>query len=418
MVRSRWLPLLLLAMTSPACAPPAAPAKRAEATTSEAKPTGAAPTLESIRGRPLATWTQAEREFVFPRWTTFVRATRAVKHGERVYPLPDGAPIAALAPGGASAAQLDEYVTGHKVAGLLVLHDGKVRLERYALGHSAGALWPSFSVAKSMTSTLVGAAIKDGYIKGIDDPITQYIAALRGSAYDSVTIRQVLTMTSGVKWNEDYKDPNADVARFYSTPPDPGVDATVSYMRKLPREAPAGEKWVYKTGETNLLGVLVAEATHKPLAEYLSEKIWAAYGMEHDGAWQIDRSGHEQGGCCMQATLRDFARFGQFILDGARVDGRGIEPDDWLGAATRKQADTGRPGIGYGYQWWTRDDGTFYAVGIHGQLIHVDASRRLVVAISSVWPVATGADESAARAKALRLVTDAIDADARPNAGR
>ena len=107
--------------------------------------------------------------------------------------------------------------------------------------------WNSFSVAKSITSTLVGAAMKDGYIRSLDDAVTRYISALRGSAYDGVTVRQLLTMTSGVKWNEDYTDVNSDVARMYAQPAEPGFDMTVSYVRKLPREAAPGTKWVYKT---------------------------------------------------------------------------------------------------------------------------------------------------------------------------
>jgi CubicO group peptidase (beta-lactamase class C family) len=209
-------------------------------------------------------------------------------------------------------------------------------------------------------------------------------------------------MTSGVKWNEDYSDPASDVVRFYQTPVEPGVDATVSYLRKLPREAPPGQKWVYKTGETNLLGVLVAAATKKPLADYLSEKIWSAYGMETDAVWQLDRSGHEHGGSGLAATLRDFARFGQFILEGGVVDGRPVLPADWLPTATRKQEDTDEPGTGYGYQWWTRDDGTFFAVGIHGQMVSIDRPRRLVIALNSVWPVATGKSPCPTRRRAAR----------------
>ena len=155
-------------------------------------------------------------------------------------------------------------------------------------------------------------------------------------------MRQLLTMTSGVKWNEDYTDVNSDVARMYAQRPDPGFDMTVSYVRKLPREAPPGTKWVYKTSETNLVGVLVAEATGKPLADYLSEKIWRPYGMERDAEWMIDDVGHEQGGCCLAMTLRDFGRFGQFILDGARVAGQPIVPDTWLPEATRTQVVDGR----------------------------------------------------------------------------
>jgi len=273
------------------------------------------------------TWSQEEREFGFAHWSS-IYSGRLVARGDRVHALPNGAPLFKAGTAGAQA--LERFIVDEKVAGLIVLQRGKVRLERYALGYSAAGRWVSQSVAKSITSTLVGAAVKDGYIASLDDPVTKYIAGLAGSAYDDVTIRQLMTMTSGVKWNEDYNDPSSDVARFFTEPLERGVNATLSYMRKLPREAPPGTKWVYKSGETHLLGVLVTSATRQPLAEYLSAKLWVPYGMEQSAVWTTDRTHHELAGCCLQAALRDFARFGQFVLDGGRVDGKSIVPDGWF----------------------------------------------------------------------------------------
>jgi len=193
----------------------------------------------------------------------------------------------------------------------------------------------------------------------------------------------------------------------------PGLDATVSYMRRLPREASPGTTWVYKTGETHLLGVLVATATGQPLAEYLAATIWKPYGMERAASWSTDRTQHELGGCCLQASLRDFARFGQFVLDDGRIDGRRVVPEGWFEAATKTQVATPYPGVGYGYQWWTRGDGTFDAIGIHGQLIHIDRPRRLVVAINSAWPEATSADRSAARNRMTETLAAMLDAEAK-----
>jgi CubicO group peptidase (beta-lactamase class C family) len=305
-------------------------------------------------------------------------------------------------------------MTAERVRGVLVLQDGKIRLERYVSPHRRTTRWNSFSVAKSITSTLVGAAMKDGSIRSLDDPVTRYISGLRGSAYDDVTVRQLLTMTSGVKWNEDYTDVNSDVARMYAQPPDPGFDMTVSYVRKLPREAPPGTKWVYKTAETNLVGVLVADATGKQLADYLSEKIWRPYGMERDAEWMIDDVGHEQGGCCLAMTLRDYGRFGQFVLDGARVNGKPIVPENWLSEATRTQVSTGTgTGSGYGYQWWTRNDGTFEARGIYGQTLHIDRARRLVVVINSATEHATDRASGQARQAFIAAVSAELDAEKR-----
>jgi CubicO group peptidase (beta-lactamase class C family) len=363
--------------------------------------------------RPRQTWTQPDREYIFANWDRVFPA-RIVARGRQVHPLLDGGPLATFAPGEGGANQLQRNIDDFKLAGIVVLQDGKLRLERYALGHSATGRWVSFSVAKSLTSTLAGAAIKDGYISSVDDLVTRYIPELHGSAYDDVTVRQLLTMTSGAKWNENYEDLNADVTRFYSAPVEPGMDATVSYMRKLTREAPPGKKWHYSTGETNLIGVLVARATKKDLATYASEKIWAPYGMEQDASWMLDRSGHEQGGCCLDATTRDYARFGQFILDGARIDGVSVVADGWLETAARKQVDVGQPPRGYGYQWWTSDNGTFDAMGLHGQQIHIDPARGLVVAINSAWPGPEFTKESlAARTALLNAIRAAIDSETR-----
>ena len=325
-------------------------------------------------------WDRKQRDAAFralDRLPVLARS-RPIPAGDAPRPLPPGPPLELPV-------DLDTYMAGQRSSALIVLHDGKLRLERYGLGFDAAGRWTSFSVAKSITSILVGAALRDGHIKGMDDKVSDYIADLKGSAYDDVTIRQLLTMTSGVQWDEAYDDPESDVARFNSHKPPPGVDALVSYMRQLPREAPAGTRWNYSTGETNLVGILIGSATGKQPSTYLSEKIWVPAGMEQDATWILSRSGTEISGCCIQAATRDFARFGLFILDGARVDGQGIVPDGWLAEATTRQADIGRPGRGYGYQWWTFDDGSFAARGIFGQGIFIDPARQIVIASNANW---------------------------------
>ncbi len=315
-------------------------------------------------------------------------------------PLPAGKPL--VIPG------IDQYLAGQRASGIVVLQDGKVRFERYGLGFDADGRWTSFSVAKSFTSTLVGAALRDGAIRSLDDKVSEYIPDLRGSAYDDVSVRQLLTMTSGVRWNEDYEDPNADVARFNNATPDKGVDATVSYMRKLPRAHPPGTVWHYNTGETNLIGVLVSSATKKTLSQYLQEKIWQPAGMAAKATWLKGKTGHEIAGCCLQAATRDFARFGQFVLSG----GPGVVPAGWFAEATTKKQDIGRPGRGYGYQWWTYDDGSVAAQGIFGQGIFIDPKRRLVIASNADWSRATEGPEGQAREAFYKQVQALIDAGA------
>ncbi len=339
----------------------------------------------------------------------FIAKSRIISADKNVYPLPEGTPLDV-------GINVDAYMKDQRTAGLVIIQDGKIRLEKYGLGFSGDGRWTSFSVAKSVTSTLVGAAIKDGSIKSIDDKVSDYIPDLKGSVYDDVTIRQLLTMTSGVKWNEDYADPKSDVALFNAHKAEPGVDVTVSYMRKLQREAPPGAKWVYKTGETNLIGVLVSSATRKNLSEYLSEKIWQPFGMQQNASWLLGSTGHEISGCCIQASTRDFARFGLFILGGGMAEGKPVLPDGWIGAASKKQAVTTRPGYGYGYQWWTMDGGSYTARGIFGQGIFIDPKRKLIIASNSNWPHASdlqGGDQDAKRLAFYKQVQLAIDNEAK-----
>ncbi len=351
-------------------------------------------------------WSQDQRDLAFRTMETVPKVVvHTVEAGGPVHPLPQGAPIDL-------GIDVDAYMVGQRNAGLIIVQDGKIRLEKYALGYAADGRWTSFSVAKSFTSTLVGAAVKDGFIKSLDDKVTAYIPGLKGSAYDDVSVRQLLTMTSGVQWNEDYTDPKSDVAQFNLQQPVPGEDITVSYMKTLPREAPAGSKWVYKTGETNLIGVLVSSATGKTLSTYLSEKVWRPFGMEQNAVWMLGPTGHEISGCCLSASLRDYARFGEFILGGGVAGGQKVLPDDWLAAATTKQADIDMPGRGYGYQWWTNDDGSFAAQGIFGQGIFIDPKRRLVIASNGNWPTATDPEGvGAAREAFYKAVQAAVDGE-------
>lgn len=269
------------------------------------------------------------------------------------------------------------FMTANDVSGLLVVKDGKIALERYGKGRKASDRWTSFSVAKSVTSTLIGAAIKDGSIAGLDAKVTAYIPELKGSAYDGVSVRDLITMRSGAKWNEDYADPKSDVNSFSGRP-------VVAYMARLKRAHAPGTRFNYDTGETNLAGVLVMRATHKHLADYLSERIWSKLGAEQDAAWMVNRSGEELGGCCLSLTLRDYARFALFFMEG----GHGTLPDGWTAQASSRQVQSDFAGLGYGYFWWVHDDGTYEAIGIFGQSIFIAPKEHLVVVTNSAWPEA------------------------------
>lgn len=323
-------------------------------------------------------WSQARRDRDFRRMERFFPA-HLIRAGGHPRALPPGRPLPL------DRATVTAFIRDIHVAGVIVVQDGRVRLERYARGYGPGQRWTSFSVAKSFTSTLVGAALKDGAIRSLDDPVTRYLPTLAGSGYDGVTVRQVLTMTSGVLWNEDYTDARSDVARFYGGPVPTGADPTLSYLAKLPREAAPGTRWHYNTGETNLIGSIVLAATGRSLADYAAEKIAGPAGFARPGIWQVDAVGHEFGGSNLSLGLRDYARFGQFVLDG----GRGQVPDGWFADAMAPHHAFEQPGRGYGYQWWSYPDGAAEAQGIYGQLIHVDPQRRLVIVVSSAYPRAS-----------------------------
>jgi CubicO group peptidase (beta-lactamase class C family) len=353
-------------------------------------------------------WSTSQRDAAFRALDRlpFLAKHRVVPAGGTPSVLPPGPPLALPL-------DIDAYMQGQRSAALMVLHNGQVRLERYGLDFDSEGRWTSFSVAKSLTSTLVGMAVRDGHIKSMDDKVSDYIAEMKGSAYDDVSIRQLLTMTSGVAWNENYDDPKSDVAQFNNHKPKDGEDAVVSYLRQLPRAVPAGTRWLYSTGETNLVGVLVARATKKTLSDYLSEKIWRPAGMAQQATWILSKTGQEISGCCLQAATQDFARFGQFILNGAQINGQPTLPDGWLPEATTSRTGIGQPGRGYGYQWWTYDNGSFAARGIFGQGIFIDPARKLVIASNANWGNnATDPTATAAREAFYVAVQQAVDAEA------
>jgi len=362
----------------------------------------AAPTPPS--GASILAWTPAQQAYGY-RNMEKIAPTRVIARGPKVRNLPVAEqqirPVFAVA---GRRYTLESWMDAWRVSGVVVVKDGRIVLERYGLGRSPHDRWTSFSVAKSVTSTLIGAAIADARIGGLNDPVTRYIPELAGGAYDGVTIRQLITMTSGARWNEDYSDPGSDVAKVGLTPAEPGMSPVVSYMRHLARAAAPGTRFHYNTGETDLAGILVSNAVGMPLADYLSRKVWAPFGMEEDGAWVEDIAGHERGGCCISMTLRDYARFGLFMLEGGVAGGRRVRPDGWITDATR--AHVQEPYYGYGYFWWIYPD-RYEAEGIFGQAIAVFPKDHLVVAINSAWPRADDDADWIAQAAFLDAVRKA-----------
>jgi CubicO group peptidase (beta-lactamase class C family) len=293
---------------------------------------------------------------------------------------------------------LYDVLSLNRVSGLLILHRGEVVFEKYLLGNDEHTRWMSMSVVKSITATLVGAAIQDGYIDSIDDAIVQYLPRLQGSAYDGVSIRQLLQMSSGVAWNETYTDPNSDRRHMLEAQIGQQPGAILDLMAALPRAAAPGTRWNYSTGETHVVGALLRAAIDKPVADYLSEKIWSKMGMQADANWWLESpDGLEVGGSGLSATLRDYARFGLFMLNDGVANGERVLPEGWVAEASARQG-VGGALIDYGYMWWPMHGRSFSAIGIFGQYVFVDPDRQLVVALWSAQPKPLdrhGVDETA-----------------------
>lgn len=277
---------------------------------------------------------------------------------------------------------LDDFMQHNHVAGLLVLKEGEVRLERYGLGNEPHHRWVSFSMTKSVVSLLTGAAIQDGYIGSVEDPVTDYLPQMQGSSYDGVKIRDVLQMASGTDWNEDYADPDSDVA---SSPGD--MLELMHFLGSKERIAEPGARFNYNTGETNLAGAIVRAAIGNNLSAYLSEKIWKPWGMAGDAYWMSHgANGGELGGCCIAATLRDWGRLSLFVLnDGQLDDGTAVLPADWMDQSTSPSPASDQ----YGYLWWLEENGAFRASGIFGQGVYFNPDENLAIVVFSAWPEAT-----------------------------
>lgn len=289
---------------------------------------------------------------------------------------------------------LEDYLARKASRGLMVTQGSDVLLERYAEGNTAETRWITFSVTKSLTSLLIGAAIQDGYIESVEESVADYLPRLKGTPYADVKIKDVLNMASGVAWDEDYASPSSDVAQAgaYNGP------QLIEYLSKLPKVAEPGERFNYNTGETNLAGELLRSAIGNNASTYLETKIWRPFGMEHDAYWLLsEEGGVETGGCCVNATLRDYARIGRFVLAGGMLsDGTRVVPEGWIAESVAPS--TGNPG--YGYLWWLYDSGAFSARGIFQQRIFIDPARDLVIAVHSNAANAVS-DEDAAHTDAV-----------------
>jgi CubicO group peptidase (beta-lactamase class C family) len=281
---------------------------------------------------------------------------------------------------------LSDFMRETRVVGMIVIRNDTILYEKYNEGTAPSTKWINFSIAKSVTSLLYGAALQDGYIANLEQYISYYIPELAGSVYDSVKLRDLLQMSSGVAWNDDPRNPESDLMKLGRMEKAQGWSGAIAYLKSLKRAAAPGQKFNYNTVETSLAGIILKNIIRKPLAQYLSEKIWVPFGMHEDGNWVTNRSiAMENAGCCISATLRDYALLGLFAMsNGKTMDGKQVLPADWM-----KQATTPAKAYkGYGYYWWLGAKGRYFASGAFGQQIEIDPAQNVVIAIQSHWPVA------------------------------
>lgn len=278
-----------------------------------------------------------------------------------------------------------DWIAERDVTSLLVMKDGQIRYEEYFLDTGADDRRVSWSIAKSYLSALFGVLLADGTIGSLDDPVTQYAPELRGTAYDGASIRNVLHMASGVVFDEDYLDPNSDINRMGRVVALGGTldDFAASFTETF---AAPGESWKYVSIDTHVIGMVIRGATGRSVADLLSEKIIAPLGQEYDAYYLTDGAGTAfvLGG--LNLTTRDYARFGQMILQDGMYGGQQVVPPGWIAESTEASAPTEPGRIGYGYQWWIPKGahaGEFMGRGIYGQYLYIDQAADVVIVVTA-----------------------------------
>ncbi|MEL6414616.1 MAG: serine hydrolase [Pseudomonadota bacterium] len=323
--------------------------------------------IQQERYFPSRPMTAAKKKYTFPKGETLALPA-SFSHADEVF-------------------ETDSFLTSTDTSALIVLKNGSVMFEDYWLTGSVEEPWLTHSLSKSFISAAVGLAVRDGLISSVDDAISDYVPALSGSGYDSVAIRDVLQMSSGIKWDETYSDPDSDINRlgrvmFWGSSFDDFVSSMVN-------ERVPGTYNRYTGMDTQALTMLVASVSGQSVAEFLQNELWHPLGAEHEAFWTTDKKGRELGLGGLNATARDLAKFGELYRLGGTWQGQQILPADWVKASVSADRDHLRPGesdlsahtMGYGYQWWIpkADSGAFLGIGIYNQFIYVSPESGVVI---------------------------------------
>jgi CubicO group peptidase (beta-lactamase class C family) len=292
---------------------------------------------------------------------------------------------------------LDEYLRRNYVTGFLVLHEDQIIFEKYLHGASQNSRFVSQSVSKSIVSILIGAAVNDGRIRNVDDRVDKYLPYLATSGYHGVSIRNILEMSTGVDYSEDYRDPHSGAALIGAAllTGKPTFHDFVASMK--PTSIRAGTKFNYQSVNTQVLGLLLETVTGKRLSQYTEEKLWKKIGTESDAFFYEAKTQPDTCAfACFNATVRDYARVGLMMMRGGLLGGERVILASWVRDSTTPAAHFLKPGalgdmagpFGYGYQWWIApgEDNAFEALGIYGQSIYVNPRRHVVIVQTSAWP--------------------------------
>ncbi len=282
-----------------------------------------------------------------------------------------------------------DYLDYTHTGSLLVMQHGKIRYEKYFRGETASDQHISFSVAKSFISATFGVAVAEGKID-IEKNADDYLPMLKGSGYEGVRVKDILQMSSGVAFNEDYADLNSAINRFGRILALGG--SFDKFAASLENEVPPGTRRLYVSIDTQVLGMILREATGRSITDYMQEKLWQPMGAESDAYWVTDSHNMEMALGGLNAIARDYGRFGQLALQGGQRDGQTIIPAQGMQDSLKtdaahlkaKEDERSLDNWGYGYQWWMPPEtpehpGIFMAVGIYDQYIYIDRQRELVI---------------------------------------
>ena len=270
---------------------------------------------------------------------------------------------------------LDDFLSDEGTLAFLLIRNDTILYENYFHDRDQSSIVPSFSMAKSFTSALIGCAIQDGLIQSVEEPVTNYIPELKKNGFDKVKIKHVLQMTTGLKFNESYINPFGQVAGFYYG------QKLRKQVYKLKLAYEPGTKFEYKSGNSEVLGLVLERALKgKTITAYLQEKIWTPLQMEYDASWSIDqkKDGIEKTFCCLNARARDFAKFGKLYLNKGNYNGKQVIPAEWVAQSTKADLTEGGAS-GYKYQWWLEKNGNYRAQGFLGQYIYVCPKKNIVI---------------------------------------